>query len=119
MFVLVVCLCPSSVHVVATFPGTVLFPLLCSVLQFLPNTCTLILFFAVSNTVNLHICIFTFVVFFLNKSRVHGLELFKIYKHSSCCFVVIVHDHVSVSPYFESFLVYVDRYIAYEYVCLT
>ena len=25
---LVVCLCPSSVHVVATFPGTVLFPLL-------------------------------------------------------------------------------------------
>ena len=45
MLVLVVCLCPSSVHVVATFPGTVLFPLLCSVLQFffLPNT--LILFF--------------------------------------------------------------------------
>ena len=35
MLVLVVCLCPSSVHVVATFPGTVLFPLLCSVLQFL------------------------------------------------------------------------------------
>ena len=27
-------LCPSSVRVVATFPGTVLFPLLCSVLQF-------------------------------------------------------------------------------------
>ena len=25
--------CPSSVHVVATFPGTVLYPLLCSVLQ--------------------------------------------------------------------------------------
>ena len=34
VLVLVVCLCPSSVHVVATFPGTVLFPLLCSVLQF-------------------------------------------------------------------------------------
>ena len=34
VLVLVVCLCPSSVHVVATFPGTVLFPLLCYVLQF-------------------------------------------------------------------------------------
>ena len=34
VLVLVVCLCPSSIHVVATFPGTVLFPLLCSVLQF-------------------------------------------------------------------------------------
>jgi len=31
---LVVCLCPSLVHVAATFPGTVSFPLLCSVLQF-------------------------------------------------------------------------------------
>jgi len=31
-------LCPSSVHVVATFSGTVLFPLLCSVLPFWPNT---------------------------------------------------------------------------------
>jgi len=31
---LVVCLCPFSVHVVATFSGTVLFPLLCSVLPF-------------------------------------------------------------------------------------
>jgi len=40
VLVLVVCLCPSSVHVVATFSGTVLFPLLCSVLPFfLPNTC--------------------------------------------------------------------------------
>ena len=28
------CLCPSSVHVVATFSGTVLFLLLCSVLPF-------------------------------------------------------------------------------------
>ena len=28
VLVLVVCLCPSSVHVVAAFPGTVLFPLL-------------------------------------------------------------------------------------------
>ena len=34
VLVLVVCLCPSFVHVVATFPGTVLFPVLCSVLQF-------------------------------------------------------------------------------------
>jgi len=34
VLVLVVCLCPSSVHDVATFTGTVLFPLLCSVLQF-------------------------------------------------------------------------------------
>jgi len=38
VLVLVVCLCPSSVHVVATFPGTVLFPLLCFVLPFSPNT---------------------------------------------------------------------------------
>ena len=29
VFTLVVCLCPSSVHVVAIFPGTVLFPVLC------------------------------------------------------------------------------------------
>jgi len=36
MLVLVFCLCPSSVCVVATFPGTVLFPLLCSVLLFFP-----------------------------------------------------------------------------------
>ena len=34
VLVLVVCLCPSSVHAVATFPGTVLFPLLCSVLLY-------------------------------------------------------------------------------------
>ena len=34
VLVLVVCLCPSSVHVVATFLCTVLFPLLCSALQF-------------------------------------------------------------------------------------
>jgi len=32
------CLFPSSVGVVATFSGTVLFPLLCSVLPYLPNT---------------------------------------------------------------------------------
>ena len=43
VLVLVVSLCPSSVHVIATFSGTVLFPLLCSVRPFLPNT--LILFF--------------------------------------------------------------------------
>ena len=34
VLVLVICLCPSFVHVLATFPGTVLFPVLCSVLQF-------------------------------------------------------------------------------------
>ena len=34
VLVLVVCLCLSSVHVLATFSGTVLFPLLCSVLPF-------------------------------------------------------------------------------------
>ena len=34
MLVLVFYLCPSSVRVVATFSGTVLFPLLCSVLPF-------------------------------------------------------------------------------------
>jgi len=38
VLVFVVCLCPSSVQVVATFSGTVLFPLLYSVLSFLPNT---------------------------------------------------------------------------------
>jgi hypothetical protein len=45
--VLVFCLCPSPVRVVATFPGTVLFPLLYSVLQFPPPSPpnTLILFF--------------------------------------------------------------------------
>jgi len=43
VLVLVVYLCSSSVRVVATFPGIVLFPLLCSVLPFSPNT--LILFF--------------------------------------------------------------------------
>ena len=36
VFVLVVYLCPSSVSIVATFSGTVLFPLLCSVLPFFP-----------------------------------------------------------------------------------
>ena len=34
VLVLVVCLCPSSVRVVATFSGSVLFPLPCSVLPF-------------------------------------------------------------------------------------
>ena len=50
VLVLVVCLCPSSVHAVANFSGTVLFPLLCSVLPFfffLLNT--LILFFICLN----------------------------------------------------------------------
>jgi len=35
VLVLVVYLCSSSVHVVPTFPGTVLFSSLCSVLQFI------------------------------------------------------------------------------------
>jgi hypothetical protein len=35
VLVLVVCLYPFSVHVVASFPGTVLFPLLCSVPPFI------------------------------------------------------------------------------------
>jgi len=34
VLVLVVCLCPSSVRVLATFSSIVLFPLLCSVLPF-------------------------------------------------------------------------------------
>jgi len=38
VLVLVFYLCPSSVRVLATFPGTVLFPLLCSVFQFPLNT---------------------------------------------------------------------------------
>jgi len=33
---LVFCLCPFSVRVVATFPGNILFPLLCSVFPFFP-----------------------------------------------------------------------------------
>jgi len=36
VLVLVVCLCQSSVHVVANFSGAVLFPLVCSVLPFSP-----------------------------------------------------------------------------------
>jgi len=38
VLVLAFYLCPSSVYVVATFPGTVLFPSLCSVLPFFPVT---------------------------------------------------------------------------------
>ena len=41
-------LCPSFVHVVATFPDTVLFPLLCSVLQFF---CLIHWFFSLSSFV--------------------------------------------------------------------
>ena len=48
MLVLVVCLCPFSVHVVATFSGTVLFPLLCSVLLFF---CLIHWFFSLSSFV--------------------------------------------------------------------
>ena len=52
VLVLVVCLCPSSVHVIATFFGTVLFPLLCSVLtffaQYIDSFLFLVLLFQVS-----------------------------------------------------------------------
>jgi len=41
VLVLVFYLCPSSVRVVVTFSGTVLFPLLCS--HFFPNTLILFL----------------------------------------------------------------------------
>jgi len=37
VLVYVSCLCPSSICVVATFPGTVLFPLLYSLLLFFPS----------------------------------------------------------------------------------
>ena len=37
VLVLVFYLCPSSVRVVATFSGNVLFPLLCSMLPFFPE----------------------------------------------------------------------------------
>ena len=36
VLILVFCLCPSSVSVVASFSGAVLFPLVCSVLPFFP-----------------------------------------------------------------------------------
>jgi hypothetical protein len=36
VLVLVFCLCPSSLRVVATVFGTILFPIQCSVLQFFP-----------------------------------------------------------------------------------
>ena len=52
VLVLVVCLCPSSVHVVATFSDTILFPLLCSVLlffaQYIDSFLYLVLLFQVS-----------------------------------------------------------------------
>ena len=52
VLVLVFYLCPSSVRVVATFSGTVLFPLLCSVLpyffQYIDSFLCLVLLFKVS-----------------------------------------------------------------------
>jgi len=52
VLVLVDCLCPSSVRVVATFSGNVLFPLLCSVLplfaQYIDSFLYLVLLFQVS-----------------------------------------------------------------------
>ena len=58
VLVLVVCLCPSSVHVVATFSGTVLFPLLCSVLQFF---CLIHWFFSLSSFIIPSKCLKNFI----------------------------------------------------------
>jgi len=58
VLVLVVCLCPSSVHAVATFYGTVLFPLLCSVLPFF---CLLLWFFSLSSFVIPRKCLKNFI----------------------------------------------------------
>jgi len=49
VLVLVVCLCPSSAHDVATFSGTILFPLQCSVL---PYFCLIHRFFSLSSFVS-------------------------------------------------------------------
>ena len=58
VLVLVVCLCPYSVHFVATFPGTVLFPLLCSVLRFF---CLIHWFFSLSGFVTPSECLKNFI----------------------------------------------------------
>jgi len=56
--VLVFYLCPSSVRVVATFPGTVLFPLLYSVLPFFP---LIHWFFSLSSFVIPYKCLKNFI----------------------------------------------------------
>jgi len=56
--VLVFYLCPSSVCIVATFPGTVLFPLLYSVLPFSP---LIHWFFSLSSFVNPSKCLKIFI----------------------------------------------------------
>jgi hypothetical protein len=53
-------LCPSSVCVVATYPGTVLFPLLYSLLPFFPNT----LVFSLSSFVIPSRCLLQNIVIF-------------------------------------------------------
>ena len=58
VFVLVFYLYPSSVRVVATFSGTVLFPLLCSVLPFFP---LIHWFFSLSNFVIPSKCLKNFI----------------------------------------------------------
>ena len=58
VFVLVFCFCPSSVRVVATFSGTVLFPLLCSVLLFFS---LIHWFFSLSNFVIPSKCLKNFI----------------------------------------------------------
>jgi hypothetical protein len=63
VFVLVLYLCPSSVRVVTIFAGTILFPLLCSVLQFFP---LIHWFFPISNFVIPSKCLKVSSVLFLN-----------------------------------------------------
>ena len=58
VFVMVVYFCPSSVRVVATFPGIVLFPLLCPVLPFFP---LIHWFFSVSSFVIPSKCLQNFI----------------------------------------------------------
>ena len=65
MLVLVVCLFQSSVRVVANIIGTVLFPLLCSVLPFLANA----LIFFLSSFVISSKCLKNEVIYFINYSK--------------------------------------------------
>ena len=58
VLVLVVCLRPSSVRVVATYPGNVLFPVLCSVLLFF---CLIHWFFSLSSFVIPSKCLKNFI----------------------------------------------------------
>ena len=72
MLVLVVCLCPSSVHVVATFSGTVLFPLLCFGLTvfalYIDSSLYLVLLFQVSVSKNSSVLLLNVVPLFSSAS---------------------------------------------------